>query len=61
MEHLKFGLVGTVGMVVATTGLENVTKVCIALATLAYTVLQVFKAWLEIQEKRKKKNDKKTD
>ena len=61
IEHVKLGLVSTVGLVVATTGLESATTLAITLASLAYAILQAYKAWLDLQQKIKdqKKDDKK--
>ena len=61
LEHVKVGLVGTVGLIVATTGLENVTKMAIAMATLVYTVANAIKAVMDLMDRRKKRRDEKTD
>ena len=61
MGHIKLALVSGVGMVVTMTGLENATKIAIAVATLAYVSAQATKTWMEVAEKRRKKNDEKND
>ena len=61
MGHIKLALVSSVGMVVTMTGLENATKIAIAVATLAYVSAQATKTWMEVAEKRRKKNAEKND
>ena len=60
VNHTKFGMVAILGVTVTTTQLDSVLRVCIALATLTYTVIKCMSAARDYKNK-KRDNDETLD
>lgn len=52
-DHAKVGMVAVLGVTVTTTQIDSVLRVCIALATLAYTVIKCMSAARDYANKKK--------
>lgn len=52
-DHAKVGMVAVLGVTVTTTQIDSVLRVCIALATLTYTVIKCMSAARDYANKRK--------
>ena len=55
MDHTKVGMVAILGVTVTTTQLDSVLRVCIAMATLCYTVIKCMSAARDYRNKTKDK------
>ena len=60
VNHTKFGMVAILGVTVTTTQLDSVLRVCIARATLTYTVIKCMSAARDYKNK-KRDNDETLD
>ena len=53
LDHTKVGMVAILGVTVTTTHIDSVLRICIALATLTYTVIKCMSAARDYRDKRK--------
>ena len=56
LDHTKVGMVAILGVTVTTTQLDSVLRVCIAMATLCYTVIKCMSAARDYRNKTKDKD-----
>ena len=52
-DHAKVGMVAVLGVTVTTTHIDSVLRICIALATLTYTVIKCMSAARDYRNKKK--------
>ena len=56
-DHAKVGMVALLGVTVTTTQLDSVLRICIAMATLCYTVIKCMSAARDYSNKTKDKDE----
>jgi hypothetical protein len=56
-EHAKVGMVSMLGVTVTMSQLDSVLRVCIALATLTYTIFKCLSAYRDYKNKKSNKNE----